>query len=217
MAYSGGGWSHRQRPDPSGARFSYWLVVQRPLARCTLADRLVCTRAGRHICMFANTASVSNISILNNIFFQTQPYQAGWWMDNAWGNTTNGGWGGSIREDGNVWWQSRPDLGMLAIFGRGARSYSAANFSTLYRSLTGNGAHSLVVDPLLSGLLKGATLTNVTDMRPIGMSPVIDAGQPTIWATDYDGTTIGVAARGRPNIGAFQRVSEDEEFNSSDE
>lgn len=52
---SGGGWSHQQRPDPSG----------------------------RHICMFSNTASVSNISILNNIFFQTVPYSAGWWMEDV--------------------------------------------------------------------------------------------------------------------------------------
>lgn len=189
---SGGGWSHQQRPDPSG----------------------------RHICMFQNTAEVSNISIVNNIFYQQVPYQAGWWMEDDWGygDATHTGWGTSIREDANVWFQTTSTLGMLIVLGGSPQpdvppgeSFSAANFST-YRTRTGNGAHSLLVDPLLRGLLNGSNgsfhrpivhLSNHTDMRPIRGSPVIGRGQPTIWTTDFDGHSIAQHST-RPDIGAYE-------------
>ena len=54
---SGGGWSHAVRPDPSG----------------------------RHICSFQCSGNVSTISYRNNIFYQSVPYEAGWWMGCKWG------------------------------------------------------------------------------------------------------------------------------------
>jgi hypothetical protein len=184
-ANSGGGWSHQQRPDPTG----------------------------RHICMFAETASVSNVSILNNVFYQSVPYEAGWWMDDDWGrgSATHNGWGSSIREDANVWYQSAPELGMLIMLGGHGgpappeHSFSAANFSA-YRAFTANGAHSMVANPLLRGLLPAGNASNVqlsdkTDMRPAAASPVIGRGQPTIWTQDFGGDPV---PRSAPDIGAFQ-------------
>ena len=187
---SGGGWSHEQRPDPSG----------------------------RHICMFRNTAAVTKISILNNVFYQSVPYQAGWWMEDDWGrgDKFHTGWGTSIREDANIWFQTSSALGMLIILGGqpqvdvpAGELYSAANFSA-YRAQTGNGAHSLLDNPLLRGLLNASDGTNVsivslsnsTDMRPMTGSPVIGNGQPTIWTEDFDGSPILNPAR--PDIGAYE-------------
>ena len=192
---SGGGWSHAQRPDPSG----------------------------RHICMFSNTASVSNVSILNNIFYQTVPYQAGWYMWDRWGCPGFGcgsgpkiGWGDSIREDGNVWWQSEADLGMIIMLGArasagGAQSYSAVNFSA-YREFTRNGAHSLQIDPMMTGLMNGSKLSDSTDMRLAIASPVIGRGQPTIWTEDFAGASV---PSGRPDIGAFQHKQASQVFEGS--
>ena len=181
---SGGGWSHQQRPDPSG----------------------------RHICMFQNTAEVSNISILNNVFYQQVPYQAAWWMEDDWGegDRAHTGWGTSVREDANVWFQTNPALGMLIVLGGFPQpdvppgtSYSAANFSA-YRTRTGNGAHSLLVDPLLRGLVNASNgtqqLSNNTDMRPSEGSPVIGRGRPTIWTEDFDGRPSNPL---HPDIGAY--------------
>eukprot|EP01045_Picozoa_sp_COSAG04_P057089 COSAG04_NODE_27015_length_287_cov_1.925532_1_plen_62_part_10 len=61
--------------------------------------------------MFGNTAITSNVSILNNVFYQSVPYEAAWWMDDLWGHTP--GWGHAIREDANIFWQTEPELGKL--------------------------------------------------------------------------------------------------------
>lgn len=49
--------------------------------------------------------------------------------------------------------------------------YGARNFSS-YVKHTGNGAHSLVVDPLLVGLDGTGKPSNMTDVAPIKLSPV---------------------------------------------
>ena len=190
---SGGGWSHAQRPDPTG----------------------------RHICMFSNTAMVSNVTILNNIFWQSVPYDAAWWMDEPWGypnsslppspcRLPNGcGWGHSIREDSNVFYQAHAGLGSLIILGarwnklHKVYSYSAANFS-LYQQETGNGQHSLITDPLLLGLDRslGKQPSNATDVTPSADSPVIGRGQSVMWRQDFYGRQIPRDAP--PDIGAVE-------------
>ena len=116
------------------------------------------------------------------------------------GSATHNGWGSSIREDANVWYQSAPELGMLIMLGGHGgsappeHSFSAANFST-YRAFTANGAHSMVANPMLRGLLPAMNASNVqlsgkTDMRPVATSPVIGRGQPTIWTQDFGGDPV---------------------------
>jgi hypothetical protein len=197
---SGGGWSHAQRPDPSG-------------------DHL----------HFASTIGVvSNISILNNVFYQSVPYRAGWWLQDPWGlpnvgkereksycaSTLNCGWGDSIAEDNNVWFQTDPSLGVLITLGAAwtdHRAFTAQNFRD-YRAFTKNGAHSLTADPLLLGLMPtGDSLrpnwTNCTDLHPSPSSPAIGAGQRTIWQSDFAGWPIPTVSP--PDIGAFQHHKHD--------
>jgi hypothetical protein len=190
---SGGGWSHAQRPDPSG----------------------------RHICMFSNSGTVKKISIVNNIFFQSVPYEAAWWMFDPWSSPASHdpayckpprscGWNGptTIREDYNVWYETKPGLGKaLIVLGDTGSNWSRyynltdAGFAA-YRRDTGNGAHSLRVDPTLLGLLPPDwAVSNATDMHPAATSPVRGAGAPgLLWRRDFAGKPI----LGKPNIGAFQ-------------
>ena len=105
-----------------------------------------------------------------------------------------------------MWWQTSAELGALIMLGakssKDMHSFTAANFSA-YRSYTGQGAHSLVVDPMLAGLRSRAAPSNATDMRPVDASPVIGAGQPTIWRWDFGGAPVPPGAR--PSIGAYEQ------------
>jgi hypothetical protein len=183
--------------------------------------------------MFSNSAEVANISILNNVcnavftyaprsvlfydyacmhacyamqvFYQSVPYQAAWWMAEPWGYPNASqpyapcrrpnacGWGHSIHEDSNVFYQAKTVTAPLIILGGDAEApfctgamckqldhavYFAANFSS-YVNHTGNGVHSLVCDPLLVGLpamdvdgSRGLRPSNMTDVAPTKHSPM---------------------------------------------
>ena len=60
----------------------------------------------------------------------------------------------------------------------------------------------MLADPLLTGLLHGAKLSNTTDLRPEPTSSTIGKGVPTMWTEDFDGTEVTL--RSHPDIGAFQ-------------
>jgi hypothetical protein len=179
-ANSGGGWSHSARPDPSG----------------------------RHICSYTNSVNVSRVLVRDNIFFQSVPYQAGYWMQDPWDRRPcaagHCGWAGALHTDHNLWYQTDRSLGSLLVLGN--VSFDAATFEK-YVGLTGNGIGSIAGhDPLLAGQLPSSTgtrpgLTNRTDLRPSPRSPAIGTG---IWAglhTDFDGRPIPVTS---PDIGAYQ-------------
>jgi hypothetical protein len=172
---SGGGWSHAVRPDPSG----------------------------RHICSFDNSCEVSDISYRNNLFYQSVPYEGGWWMGDKWGRypCAKGlcGWKGLVLADHNLWYIADPALGPLVIIGGepplsasptarardgswvGIISFGTANFSKLM-SLTGSGLGAVVgKDPRLRGLAVGAKLNMSTDLRPLADSPAVGAGRALGW------------------------------------
>lgn len=230
---SGGGWSHKQRPDPSGDHLHFASTI---------------------------AGTVSNITIVNNIFYQSVPYRAGWWLQDPWGlpgtgkqrekpycaSTQNCGWGASLVEDNNIWFQTSPSLGTLITLGAAwtdhrafsAHSFaeyhlaaSALPFSTTvdllgffaylsevnlnvrasstfrYRNYTKQGANSQTADPLLRGLMPSGggprSATPHTDVRPSPSSPAIGAGLPTMWRADFDGWPVSPQLLA-PDIGAYQ-------------
>jgi hypothetical protein len=187
---SGGGWSHKVRPDPSG----------------------------RHICSFQTSGNVSGVTIRNNIFWQSVPFQAGWWMWDAWGHQpcSKGrcGWAGDFVTDHNIWFQTNSSLGSLVSMGHSQHprifNYSAAGLLEFQR-LTGNsGTGALLADPLFLGLpvahhtnRSGSVITSQTSLRPAPASPAIGAGVWTGLDTDFVGTQI---PRDHPDIGAYQHM-----------
>jgi hypothetical protein len=171
--------------------------------------------------MFSNSGEVSKVSIVNNIFFQSVEYEAAWWMFDPWTSPASHnpaycrpprrcGWNGpiTIREDYNSWYETRPGLGKsLIVLGdtgtNWSRYYNLSDAGlAAYRRDTGNGAHSLRVDPQLLGLLPpDRSVSNATNVRPAATSPVLGVGAPgLLWRRDFAGKPIPVD---KPNIGAF--------------
>ena len=168
-ADSGGGWSHHQRPDPSG----------------------------RHICVFEQTARVSNVSIINNIFYQSK-VPGGMVDERRWGDATLG-WGDSIARTGTcgfrrgpIW---EPDRGGR-IVPKVLADVLGCELSPI-RITTGNGEHSLLADPLLAGLTRRRSQQR---HRPVATGHV---------ACDRQRRTDNCrqsASRSHPDIGAFEHA-----------
>ena len=172
---SGGGWSHAVRPDPSG----------------------------RGICSFTNSGNTSNIWIANNIFYSSVPYEAGYWMGDEWPShacrTGVCGWGGALRTDHNLFYQTEDSLGALLEWGD--LTFTRHNFSS-FTGITGTGNHSIGgQDPLFVGLNGTVASGVLPDLRLSPGSPAIGAGVWTGDSHDFDGRPI---PRTKPDIGAFQ-------------
>jgi hypothetical protein len=187
---SGGGWSHSVRPDPSG----------------------------RHICSNWASDNISAVSIRNNIFYQSVPYDAGYWMKLAWDDSSSlaapspapgpgpaWGWQGEVITDHNLFYVTDPGLGPLIL--AGANVFNASNFAD-YTTLTGNGHGSIVgQDPLLAGVTGQLhTRSHMPSLKPAPNSPARSAGVWTGDLADFAGVKI---PRTNPTIGAFQLKTDD--------
>jgi hypothetical protein len=195
---SGGGWSHAVRPDPSG----------------------------RHICANWASDNITSVQIRNNIFYQSVPYQAGYWMNLAWDERSHsldsdadvpamlspGGpgpgppWGlsGEVRTNHNLWFQTNPSLGALVM--AGGNIFQATNFSA-FQQLTYKNGHDDIVgdDPLLAGVTALPAQNIMPTLRPAAASPARQAGTWTGDPTDIDGIRI---PRDRPDMGPYQHVTQ---------
>eukprot|EP01051_Picozoa_sp_SAG22_P000351 SAG22_NODE_8_length_37215_cov_120.960351_19_plen_1710_part_00 len=183
-----GGWSAAQRADP----------------------------AGRGVCFFRNTAHSSNVSLRNNIFYQTEAFEAMLYLSDPW----------------SLWAATSLEFSHNALFKTAATPppppshagsldehddyvkligaspmhiNTAADFARFSQTHRGAGAHTVLVPPGFRGLpleAGGAVeMEAVTRGGLVPSSKLIGAGSKVLWKHDFFGTEIPEAA---VDIGPFQ-------------
>jgi hypothetical protein len=180
-----GGWSAAQRPDA----------------------------AGRGLCSYSTTATTTNVSVRNNIFFQNTGFEAIIYMSQPWSAWAAKG----LTLENNVIYRA-PNLPQSPTpheHDEGSEHWliktadariDAGNFTNFMMS-TGSCAGTVLVNPLLHNMESrnlGALVSmeqNVTGCRPLARSPALNAGGTVQWQFDFAGAPIPHAT---PSIGAYQ-------------
>ena len=86
-------------------------------------------------------------------------------------------------------------------------AYVGTNFSSFMAQHGGQGAHSVLTDPTLSGISssqRSLSIEEITAAIPSPGSPLLGAGAPVRWQYDFAGRPLPAAPQ-RPDIGPFQR------------
>jgi hypothetical protein len=182
-----GGWSAGSRPDP----------------------------AGRSVCSYDNTAKTTAVSVVNNIFWESQAFEGMLYLSNTWETWASK----ALTFSNNVLYRT-PTLPPSPQHGSRSRTlpddlirligdhqnFVASNFSIFSDERGGAGAHTILTDPWLNGLANAPvtlTIDELTLARPLQGSPVLRAGAFVRWRADFDGQPLPAAPE-RPTIGPFQ-------------
>ena len=91
-------------------------------------------------------------------------------------------------------------------------AFGATNFSSFMAQHGGQGAHSVLTNPMLSGVSssqRSLSIEEVTAATPSLGSPLLGAGELVRWKRDFAGRPLPAAPQ-RPDIGPFQRGDTDE-------
>ena len=183
-----GGWSAAQRPDASGDS----------------------------VCFFRNLAHSSNISLRNNIFYQTEAFQAMLYISDPWSLWAET----SLQFSNNALFKTavtpppppshagsldEHDDYVKLIGANPMHINTAADFAQFSRSHDGAGAHSILEAPRFRGLpLEAGGAVDIEAVTKGGLevgSKLIGAGAKVIWSHDFNGVPIPSSA---VDIGPFQ-------------
>eukprot|EP01047_Picozoa_sp_COSAG01_P009303 COSAG01_NODE_380_length_17862_cov_20.427212_15_plen_257_part_00 len=183
-----GGWSAAQREDP----------------------------AGRSVCFYRNAANTSDVSIRNNVLYQTVGFEALLYLSDHWDEwagpalsfSNNGLYKTSATPPPPPAHAGSPDEheDYVKLIGASPMHvHSAADYAQFVKSHGGSGRHTILVTPGVRGLPPNAG--GAVDMGALtkggleANSPLIGAGAKVAWTHDFHGAPIPSDAVA---IGPFQ-------------